>query len=247
MTNKYVSLAYKLYTEDNGVIDLVEEATDDKPFIFISGFRTTLDKFERAVVNLSADETFEFTIPCSDAYGEFDDDRVLDLDKSLFYQNGVFDEESVYVGAVVPLMSTEGSKFMGKVLNITDTQVKVDLNHPLAGKDLKFMGHVIENREPTDEEIDALMRQLYGGGSCGCGGGCGSGCGSQGGCGSSSEGSSCGCGGGCSCGSGDADDTTGGGCGCGCSSGGCGCGDVSEPVEQGCGCGCSSGGCGCGC
>ncbi|MFR5269651.1 MAG: hypothetical protein ACLTGI_01540 [Hoylesella buccalis] len=53
---------------------------------------------------------------------------------------------------MVPLQNEEGTRFMGRILEVNDKQVKVDLNQPLAGKTLNFKGKVIENREATNEE-----------------------------------------------------------------------------------------------
>ena len=50
-------------------------------------------------------------------------------------------------------------------------QVKLDLNHPLAGCDLNFQGSVKECREATNEEIAQLINSLSGSGCGGCGGG----------------------------------------------------------------------------
>ena len=50
--NKYIAVAYKLYTVDNGKSELVEEATDKEPFQFISGYGITLDAFEKEVAGL---------------------------------------------------------------------------------------------------------------------------------------------------------------------------------------------------
>ena len=55
--------------------------------------------------------------------------------------------------------------------------VVVDMNHPLAGADLTFVGEVIESRPATNEEIQEIVNMMGGGGcSCGCGD-CGSDCG----------------------------------------------------------------------
>ena len=85
---------------------------------------------------------------------------------------------------------TEDHQFMAKVIKIEDDGVTIDTNHPLAGKELNFVGEVKENRLATEEEIQHLIKMLTGGcQGCGhhgnnCGEDCGDGCGHhEGGCG----------------------------------------------------------------
>ena len=168
--NKYYSIAYKLYTTKNGERNFEEEATAQEPFVFISGFGTTIPGFEKEIEKLDKGSTFDFTIPCAEAYGEYVNERVITLDKNIFTVDGVFDANMIYVGAIIPLQNEEGMRFMGKVLEVTDANVKVDLNHPLAGCDLNFVGSVTECREASNEEITQMINRLSGGG---CSGGCG--------------------------------------------------------------------------
>ena len=44
--NKYITLAYKLYTIENGEKEFTEEAPAEHPFQFISGLGLTLESFE---------------------------------------------------------------------------------------------------------------------------------------------------------------------------------------------------------
>jgi len=166
--NKYISVAYKLYVTEDGKQELVEEATDSKPFLFISGFGIALEAFEKNVVDLAEGEEFDFTLAKEDAYGDFMDERVIELDRSIFCVNGHFDHENIYIDAMVPLQNNDGNRFYGRVMKITDSKVMMDLNHPLAGKELTFKGHVVESREATKDEIQGLINRISGEG-CGCG------------------------------------------------------------------------------
>lgn len=166
-TNKYITVAYKLYTTEDGEREMVEEATIEHPFQFISGLGTTLEMFENQVKNLSIGEKFDFTIPASDAYGEYEDSYVQDIPKGVFEVNGRFDYEMVAVGNVVPLMDNEGNRFNAIVEEVKEDVVVMDLNHPLAGADLNFIGEIVENREATPEEIQGMLNMMSGGG-CNC-------------------------------------------------------------------------------
>ena len=186
-TNKYIAVAYKLYTNENGTEKMVEEAPANRPFQFISGMGLALDDFEKNVADKQKGEEFEFSLTKEQAYGEHEEERVLSLDREMFCIDGKLDEEHIFVDAIIPLQNENGQRFLGKVLEIGDDKVKVDLNHPLAGKDLHFIGTIVESREATNEEIQNMINHMNGGcsGSCSdCGGNCGGhdgGC--EGGCG----------------------------------------------------------------
>ncbi|MDR0658421.1 MAG: FKBP-type peptidyl-prolyl cis-trans isomerase [Mediterranea sp.] len=168
-SNKYITVAYKLYTIEDGERELIEEAKADRPFQFISGLGTTLESFENQIVNLKKEDTFNFTIASEDAYGEFDNDHVIDLPKHIFEIEGKFDVEKVREGNVVPLMDTEGRRLNGMVVEVKNDVVVVDMNHPLAGADLNFIGKVVENRPATAEEIQGMINLMASEGcNCGC-------------------------------------------------------------------------------
>ena len=185
--NMFMAVSYTLYTVDGDNREKIEEAPTTKPFEFISGFGVTLDEFEKQIVELEPGAQFDFELTKDQAYGDFEEERVLDLDRSIFQINGHFDHENIFVDAIVPLQNEEGNRFYGRVLDITEDKVKMDLNHPLAGKTLNFKGRVLEKREASNQEIQNLVNFLSGEGGCGCG--CGD---CEGGCGEHDH--SCGCG-----------------------------------------------------
>ena len=191
--NKSVSAEYELYVdgETEGELELMERATAEQPLSFIYGVGMMLPKFEENIFGLATGDKFDFTIENEDAYGPYEDENVLDLDRSIFEIDGKLDEEVVFEGNVVPLMDNEGHRINAQVVEVTDTHIKVDLNHPLAGENLHFKGSILEVREASEKELAALQ----GGGGCGCGSG---GCGDEGcGCDDGEEGGSCGSGCGC--------------------------------------------------
>ena len=177
---KCIAVDYKLYVIENGEKSLQEETSAGNPFRFLSGFGMTIPGFENAIAPLAVGDTFDFTLSKDDAYGDYVAERVLDLSKDIFCIDGKFDDEHIYVDAIIPLQNQDGNRFMGHVLEINNDKntVKIDLNHPLAGKTLNFVGAVVESREATNGEIQAMINHMTGGGGCG---GCG-GCGGDGGC-----------------------------------------------------------------
>lgn len=190
--NKYITVAYKLYSIEDGEKDFTEEAPAEHPFQFISGLGMTLDTFEAQVKDLNKGDKFDFTIEAEDAYGEYDDAHLIDLPKEIFIVEGKFDNERVVEGAIIPLMTSEGQRINGSVVEVKEDVVVMDMNHPLAGCALNFVGEVIESRPATNEELTEVVRMMSGGGGCNCGcDSCGDGCGDD--CGDDNHG----CGGGC--------------------------------------------------
>lgn len=184
-TNKLIAAHYQLFTiNDNGERKLVEETSQDQPFVFITGFGAALDALEEQLENLERGAKFDFELDKDKAFGEYEPKRVIDLNKEMFVVDGHFDSKNIFKGAQIPLKNEDGNFFIATVLEIGSDKVKVDLNHPLAGNKLNFKGYIIENREATKEELQTMLNHLNGGGCSGDCGGYEGGCGHhEGGCG----------------------------------------------------------------
>jgi len=168
MKHKLITLSYKLYVIEDDQKGLAEMTTAEKPENFISGFGLMLDEFERQVVDLQAGNEFDFTLSADEAFGKYDPEAVLELERDEFVVDGHFDHEHIYKGAFVPLENEVGDRFMSRVTEVGENKVKLDLNHPYAGKSLQYVGQVLETRDATDEEIVNLIK----GGGCGSCAGC---------------------------------------------------------------------------
>ena len=185
---KVVTLQYDLYVDgENGQEELMEKATAEAPLVYCHGEGMMLPAFEQNMEGLQEGESFDFRIPCQEAYGEYDDEGVLTLDKKMFFNgDGEFDSERVYVGAIVPMNTADGQVINAQIAEITKDNVTIDLNHPLAGENLHFVGKVLNLRDVTEGELKALHHRGCGGCGGHCNGGdCGGNC-QEGGCGNCS-------------------------------------------------------------
>ena len=174
-TNKYVTLAYELYVGEDDERELMERATEEIPLEFIFGTNSMLQSFEDQLDGKSTGDTFDFMLTPDEAYGEFEDEKIVDIPKSVFKVDGEIDEEMLEEGKTIPMMDTEGNSLLGSVVEVKDEIVSMDFNHPLAGEILHFTGNVLEVRDATTEEIAALFTQ-----DGGCSGCSDSGCGDRG-------------------------------------------------------------------
>ncbi|MCC6371955.1 MAG: FKBP-type peptidyl-prolyl cis-trans isomerase [Bacteroidia bacterium] len=153
--DKVVSVNYYLTASKNNEPEkLVEETSAEHPFVFIFGFGAVLPEFESNLNGKQKGDKFDFKIQAANAYGQYEKDYVVKIDRGAFEIDGKFDDSRVKVGYDIEMSDAEGNPLTGNVLEITDAHVEMDFNHPLAGHELHFMGEVLDVREATEEELD---------------------------------------------------------------------------------------------
>lgn len=157
--NKMVGVDYKL-TVDGVVAD---QSRPGQPLEFIVGTGMLLPKFEEAILGKEIGDSVSFTLEAKDGYGELIADAIVDLPKNIFMVDGKLAEDILFVGSQVPMSDAQGNRMMGIVREIGDEMIKMDFNHPMAGKTLNFDVEVISVREVTPEDLQG------GGCDCGCG------------------------------------------------------------------------------
>lgn len=160
-----VSLDYTL-TVDNEVID----SSGENPLEYLQGYHNIIPGLERALDGMQVGETRDIEVAPADAYGEYDPEAVYELPKSQFPPSF-----NLKVGAQLRVRADDGHVLNAHVTRIDDETVKIDLNHPLAGKTLFFRASITGIRPATEDELTASRI----GGSCsscgtsdGCSGSC---------------------------------------------------------------------------
>lgn len=110
-----------------------DETKEGQPFSFRLGSGQVIAGFEDGVLGRDVGESFRIEIPFDQAYGDFREDLVLDLEKSLLPE-----DIDLEVGLMLNLPSENGMMVPAKVTEVSGTTITVDANHPLAGQDLVF-------------------------------------------------------------------------------------------------------------
>jgi FKBP-type peptidyl-prolyl cis-trans isomerase SlyD len=148
--NTVPSVTYTLVV-DGEVVDMAE---NDKPLAFIHGIGMMVPGFEKNLEGLTAGSKYEFKLSPEEAYGEYNEDAVVDLPIATFMVDGKIKKDMLNIGQVVPMQDQNGNPMNGTILEVTDKIVKMDFNHMLAGKELNFTGEILEVRPATKEELD---------------------------------------------------------------------------------------------
>lgn len=175
---KVVKAIYEMYVDgEEGKEEMIEKATIKTPLVYCQGEGMMLPKFEEALAGLEEGDKFDFRIVCEDAYGDRDEAGLMELDKHMFYNvDGEFDFDRVYVGNIIPMKTIDGQIINAQVVKVSPVKVTIDLNHPLAGENLHFIGEIVEVRDADPAELEAIRHHGCGGCHGHCDGNCDGGC-----------------------------------------------------------------------
>lgn len=125
-----VSVHYTLTLEDGTE---KESSKGGEPLSFTVGAGQMITGFDNAVVGMKVGETKMVTLPPEEAYGNRDEDKIIQFDRA------EFEEPLAYnVGDELPLQTSSGYVGYYPIVEITDDYVAVDTNSELAGETLTF-------------------------------------------------------------------------------------------------------------
>jgi len=138
-TGSEVTLLYKL-TYDNAEGELIEETTTEEPMSFSFGKGEMLDAFEEELAGKKGSEEFSFTLTPEQAYGEIQDELVVEYAKDSFLVEGELDEDFLQEGEWIEMTDDDENVFEGMIEENKVNTVLVNFNHPLAGESIHFKG-----------------------------------------------------------------------------------------------------------
>jgi FKBP-type peptidyl-prolyl cis-trans isomerase SlyD len=156
-----VQMAYNLTV--NG-----EEVESDS-LEYLHGHQNLISGLENALTGMKIGDVKEVHVPAADAYGEIDDNMITVLNRESFPP-----DFEIKLGQTMRMRDNENNIFSGIATAMDEQTVEVDMNHPMAGKDLDFKVSILDIRPATEDEISA---GTIGSDGCSCGESCGDGCG----------------------------------------------------------------------
>lgn len=125
-----VSVHYTGKLDDGTVFDSSEGGS---PLEFAIGSGNVIPGFEQAVVGMSPGDSKTTTIPSDDAYGPYYEERVLVVERQQ-----IPPDLPVDIGSQLQIQQQGGMVIPVVITDVTEAEVTLDANHPLAGEDLTF-------------------------------------------------------------------------------------------------------------
>ncbi|NLE52610.1 MAG: peptidylprolyl isomerase [Chloroflexi bacterium] len=136
--NDTVRVHYTGKLDDGSVFD---SSLEREPIEFTIGEGSVIPGFEQAVIGMNPGETKTVRLASDEAYGPYREEMVLTVNRNQFPP----DIEPT-VGQALQVQQTNGEPLVVTVSEVSDASVKLDANHPLAGKDLTFDIQLVEVR-----------------------------------------------------------------------------------------------------
>ena len=131
-----VRVQYTGRLEDGSVFD---SSVEHETLQFTIGKGQVLHGVERAVIGMRPQESKTVLVPAAEAYGPHRDEMTTEVQRSQFP-----DSVELQVGQRLQITQKNGQSIAVSVLELSDSTVTLDANHPLAGKDLTFDLQLVE-------------------------------------------------------------------------------------------------------
>jgi FKBP-type peptidyl-prolyl cis-trans isomerase SlyD len=142
-----VQLEYKL-TVDGETIDSTD-FENGGPIEFIQGRGHIIPGLESELYGMRIGEARQVAVEPAQAYGDIDPDAYVTLKREDFPQS-----MAPEMGMIFEMSEPDGDPLLARVIGIEGDEIEVDMNHPLAGKDLLFDVKVVGLRPASQEELD---------------------------------------------------------------------------------------------
>lgn len=119
--------------------EVFDSSREREPLEFTVGAGQMIPGFDNAVNGMELNEQKEVTIPCDEAYGERMDEMIQQVPKTQLPE-----DMNPEVGQTLVASNGQGQETHVIVTEVTENDITVDANHPLAGKDLVFDIELVE-------------------------------------------------------------------------------------------------------
>ena len=139
-----VSMHYTLHV-DGQVVDSSEEG---EPLQFIQGMGHIIPGLEHELYEMKIGDSKKVIVAAKDGYGEIDTEAYMDVPRDSFPT-----DVPLEIGTELELRDQSDHPVYARIETISEENVRLNMNHPLAGKELHFNVKIADLRAATEEEV----------------------------------------------------------------------------------------------
>ena len=110
-----------------------DSSREREPLVFTLGEGQVIAGFDQALLGMQPGETKRVNIPADEAYGQYEDDLVFEVDREQLPP-----DFAPSLGEQYQMQQPDGQTVVVTVSEVSPEGVTLDANHPLAGYDLTF-------------------------------------------------------------------------------------------------------------
>jgi FKBP-type peptidyl-prolyl cis-trans isomerase SlyD len=140
-----VAMDYTLHVDG----EILDSSEGHGPLEFLQGSGNIIPGLERELYGLSIGESKQVVVAPVDGYGEIDPNALVYVPRSQFPANIPME-----AGTDIQVHDQQGHEMMARIDHVEADSIRLDFNHPLAGKELQFNVKIVSLRTPTEEELD---------------------------------------------------------------------------------------------
>lgn len=134
-----VKVEYEGSFEDGTIFDSSNKDGTQHPLEFEAGAGKVIKGFDEAVIGMEKGEEKEITIQPAEAYGDPNPELV-----KKFPRTSLPKDQEPKEGMMLVMKAQTGQQIPARITKVEENEVTIDLNHPLAGKVLKFKIKVVD-------------------------------------------------------------------------------------------------------
>jgi FKBP-type peptidyl-prolyl cis-trans isomerase SlyD len=129
--------------------EVVDSSDDHEPIEFLQGHSQVISGLEKQLYGMAVGDSKSFAVAPGEGYGERDADAIADIPRGEFP-----DEIPLEPGVELQMEDEDGDVMNAVIVSAGEKTIRLDFNHPLAGKELHFSVQVIGLRQATAEELE---------------------------------------------------------------------------------------------
>ncbi len=141
---------------ENG--EVFDSSSGNEPLKFKVGAGHVIDGLDEGIIGMRAGQVRDITVTPDKGFGSYEESHVITVEREHMGRNA-----QLKPGMLIDIQTENGQRIPGTIIEVTDKKVTIDMNHPLAGKNLHFNVEMLEVHDAGDPGTENWGEHEHGG------------------------------------------------------------------------------------